>query len=116
MAETGYINGKPDVSYWMQQVRKGIAYRKKYAYQDQWDTWRKYYRGQWDAKIMPYNVFFKMIRTLVPRVYFRNPSISIAPGKPGLEYMVLAQILERIDNKLIKSMRLKTQLKMAVQD
>ncbi len=51
----------------------------------------------------------------VPRVYFRNPSISIVATKPGLEQMALSQLVERVDNKLIRTMRMKQSLKSMVQ-
>lgn len=112
----GYNRGKPDVGYWLRQIRHGIEYRKQAANEANWRLWRQYYRGQWDSQILPSNVFFKMLRTVVPRIYFRNPSISITPAKPGLENIVLAKILERTDNKLIRNGKIKKQMKRMVQD
>jgi len=112
---SGYIRSKPDVSWWLTQVRKGIDYRKKYAKEEQWDMWRSYYRGNWRPGIMPSNIYFKMLRTVVPRVYFRNPSVSITSARPGLVNMAFAQLLERVDNKMMRQMKMKQTLKMAVQ-
>lgn len=112
----GYKNGKPDINWWKTQISAGTAYRKKYAYEERWDTWRKYYRGEWRKDILPSNIFFKMVRTIVPRIYFRNPSISLQPTKPGPEHMLFSQLLERIDNKLIKKMKLKKAIKQMVHD
>lgn len=112
----GYLYGKPDTQWWLSQLRAGIKYRKKYAYEPMWDTWRKYYRGEWAPGVMPSNIFFKMVRTMVPRIYFRNPSISITASKPGWDQMVLAQVLERIDNKLISVMHVKEHFKRMVHD
>jgi len=115
MAE-GYINGKLDLAWWTKQITAGVEYRKKFAHESKWQTWRDFYRGNWKDGVLPSNVYFKMLRTIVPRVYFRNPSISLQATKPGIEHMLFAQLLERIDNKLIKRMKLKKQLKMMVQD
>ena len=112
----GYIKGQPDVTWWLQQARFGIDYRKKKTYQKDWATWKKYYRNEFASNIQPSNIFFKMVRTVVPRIYFRNPSISITPGQPGMLNWAFAQVLERVDNKLIKSMRVKRMLKKAVQN
>jgi len=112
----GYIKGKPDVAFWMEQVRAGVEFRKKYAVEARWNTWRSYYRGQWKSGIMPVNLFFSMLRTVVPRVYFRNPSISVTPEMPGMEAAVFARILERVDNKLLRQMGAKKELKRVVQD
>lgn len=107
---------KPDGTWWLTQIRKGIEYRKKAAFQGEWDTWRRYYRGEYlDGNVLPVNIFFKMIRTIVPRVFFRNPSISISSTKPGDDHYMLAQILERIDNKLIRQMKVKQSIKTMTQ-
>lgn len=117
---SGYRSGGakgpvPDGNYWLTQVRRGIAFRKQAAFEGSWEMWRRMYRGEFDPGVLPVNVFFKMIRTLVPRVYFRNPSISITPSKPGDDQYLLAQVLERIDNKLIVKMKVKQTIKMMVQ-
>ena len=111
----GYINNKPDISFWREQITAGIAFRKHMTHQPKWDTWRSYYRGNWRAGIMPKPLFFTMIRTVVPRIYFRNPSVSVVATKPGPLNMAGAQVLERIDNKLIRSMKMKKQMKRIVQ-
>ncbi len=117
MSDTGYSkSGQPDVGYWIGEIRKGIEWRKKRAYQARWDQWQKMYRGEWDAGIMPVNLFFKMVRTMVPRVYFRDPTVSITQTLPGDDLAVFAQILERVDNKLIRKLRLKGQMKQSIQD
>lgn len=109
---TGYTNtSTPDISWWMEQIQKGIKFRKEFTNQNQWDIWRKYYRGQWNNDTMPVNLFFKMARTVVPRVYFRNPSISVTPGKAGMLNWAFAQLVERIDNKIMRDMRMKRTFK-----
>ncbi len=112
----GYIKNKPDADWWMEQIKAGEAYRKVAAYETQWKKWRAFYRGNWREDIMPVNLFFALLRSTVPRIYFRNPTVSITPGKPGLLHMVFAQILERTDNKLIRQMKLKNHMKRAIQD
>jgi hypothetical protein len=115
MAE-GYKNGKPDVGWWLQQIRKGLEFRKKSAFEEKWDRWRQYYRGEWKPGILPSGVFFRMVRSTVPRIYFRNPSLSVTPAQPGIENAILAKILERTDNKIIRAIKLKKQMKRMVQD
>lgn len=115
MAQSGYVNGKPDIGYWLGEVRRGIAYRKKYAKQSEWDRWRRYYRGEWPLNTLSVNIYFRMLRTVVPRVYFRNPSISITNTRPGAEFEALSTIIERIDNKLIRTMKVKQSVKSVVQ-
>lgn len=112
----GYEKGRPDVAYWLRQIRLGLDYRKRCAYEEKWPRWRNYYRGLWAPGVMPSNLFFKMIRTTVPRIYFRDPGVSITSSRSGLEYHLMAQLLERTDNALIRKMKVKQQIKKMVQD
>ena len=112
----GYIKTRADATWWMDQISAGEAYRKKYALEAQWAKWRKYYRGRWKAGTLPANVFFSMLRSTVPRIYFRNPAVSVTPALPGFLHMAFAQVLNRIDNKLIRTMGLKHEMKDIVQD
>jgi hypothetical protein len=114
MAE-GYKSADvPDLEWWINQITQGIAFRKKYAYEEKWSTWRSWNRGQFQRGQIPDNIYFKFIRSLVPRTYFRNPSIAISATKPGLDYFLLSKLLERVDNKLMDHMGIKGQMKSAV--
>lgn len=112
----GYTKGRPDVAYWLRQIRQGLEYRKVAAYEQNWGRWRNYYRGLWRTDILPSNLFFKMVRTIVPRIYFRDPSVSITSKRSGLEFALMAQLLERTDNSLLQVMKMKKQIKLLVQD
>jgi hypothetical protein len=116
MGSDGYKNGKPDIGYWLKEIRLGLEYRKRCAFEQKWERWRQYYRGEWRDNILPSNVFFKMIRSTVPRIYFRNPSISVVPAMPGVENAIFAKLLERTDNKLLRIMKTKKHMKRMVQD
>lgn len=121
---TGYKPGgrsgmAPDPLWWMAEIRKGVEDRNKKAHRAKWEMWRKWYRGHYAAKAVPVNVFFKMLRTMVPRVYFRNPSVTISPRKHQqgqLDYWLFSQLLEQVDNALFDRMRLKASMKKGVQD
>ncbi len=112
----GYKQKAPDADWWIAQIEAGIRRRKKETYQHRHNEWRSWYRGEWPEHIMPVNLFFMMARSLVPRLYFRNPSITISPGKPGFDHLLLAKGLENIDNKLMRSMEVKRHMKKTIQD
>jgi len=107
---------KPSYTWWETQINAGIEFRKRYAYEGRWPVWRAYYRGDWENYVLPVNYFFSLLRALVPRVYFKNPAVSITPAMPGLLNAVFAQILERVDNKLLRAMKVKQHIKKMVQD
>lgn len=113
---SGYLRGRPDVEFWLGQVRRGTEFRKKFTHEQQWNNWRDYYRGNWQSGVIPSNLYFRMVRTIVPRIYFRNPSVSVRAALPGLVPMAFAKLLEATDNKLMRQMRMKRQMKKMVQD
>ena len=115
---SGYIGNshKVDVGWWMDRLQEGLGFREEVAFEKSWDRWHKYYRGEWEPGIVPVNLFFTMLRTIVPRVYFRNPSVSITSAKPGPLFMGFAKLLERTDSTLMRQMRLKQELKRIVAD
>jgi hypothetical protein len=116
MAIDGYTSsGRPIPQWWIGEINKGKKFRREWACEAQWDDWRRMYRGRWKPGILPSNIFFKMLRTMVPRIYYRNPSVSLTPSKPGFENMLLTKLIERADNKLIDLMDVKGQMKRAVQ-
>lgn len=112
----GYVSGKPDLAYWNQEIRQGIQDREREAFESEWPRWRRQYRGQWKKGVMPVNLFFTLLRTVVPRVYFRNPSVSVQADKPGELFVGFAKILQRADMKLMARMHMKTELKRMIQD
>lgn len=112
----GYIRKRPDADWWLQQIQAGEQWRKKQAFEEKWKVWREYYRGEWAPDVMPVNLFFTMMRTMVPRVYFRNPSVSVMPAKPGFLNLAFSRVLERVDNSLLRQMRFKQQMKRIVRD
>ncbi len=112
----GYIRGKPDHGWWLEQIKAGEEFRSKFAYEENWDKWRAFYRGNWAPGIMPLNLFYTYMRTTVPRIYFRDPTVSVSPAKPGLMNLTFARILERVDNKMLRRMRFKKRMKSCVQD
>lgn len=116
MTIEGYIRNRPDTSYWMAQIQAGDEFRKKFAYEAEWDKWRAFYRGNWSPGVMPLNLFYTFLRSIVPRIYFRDPTVSISPAKPGSENLLFARILERVDNKMLKRMKFKQKMKGVVQD
>lgn len=112
----GYVRTQPDETWWIDQVNAGLEYRKKWAYEGSWERWRQYYRGEWKSGILPVNIFFSMLRSTVPRVYFRNPKVSIVPTIPGFLNMAFAQLVNRLDNKVLNMMGLKAEVKDMIQN
>lgn len=112
----GYLNnGKTvDINWWMAQVKLGVEDRNRRTKANLWPVYAQYYRNEFERDKYPKNMFFVLARTIVPKVYYRNPKISIVPKQPGPEHAAFSTILERVDNILIDSMGLKEEMKKMV--
>ena len=108
--------GKVNAAWWVNQIEAGKRFRDTWSMKHKWDEWDKFYRSDYVGDKLPINLFFMMVRTMVPRSYFNNPSISVQPAKPGPQHLGLAMVLERTDNKLIRSMNIKNELKNMAQE
>lgn len=103
------------VQDWMSKIELGLKYKKKYSDCDMWGTYRDMYRGNFGEKLksqVVINRTFSYIKSMVPRVYFRSPSICIAPRRP--ELAAAARVLESVDNWMIQETNLKYTLRRAV--
>jgi len=103
---------KDFVDKWTQRIKAGKKFRKKFSTQQEWDNYRKYYRGDWVDEVYPVNRVFSFGRSMVPRVYFRHPQVVVTPTRPELVWP--ARVVEAVDNWLIREIMLKQTLKKAI--
>ena len=117
MKLAGYKNAThtdPDLGWWVEEIEKGKKFRDKHTYRSKWDAWDGYYQNEYQTDllssspiILPGNVFFMMSNSLVPRLYFRDPSVSVIADQPGPMAMGRAIVKERVLNKMIRRMGVK---------
>ncbi|KKN72795.1 hypothetical protein LCGC14_0406500 [marine sediment metagenome] len=97
-----------------ESIKDGIKFQIKYGESKIWNKYYKFYRGQFKEGIIPANLFFPLSRSLIPRVYFRDPKVTVTATKPG--YEIQAKVVEVIDNWIIREIGIKNQLKLMIQD
>lgn len=102
------------VDHWKGQILSALKYREKYGQSKKWREYRQYYRGDWDASIVPVNMIFSCGRALVPRVYFASPRVVVTALHP--DYVQAAAVVEAIDNLLINQSHLKQTIKTSALD
>lgn len=103
------------VNEWRELIAEGEKYRERFGRSRDWPRWWSYYRGDWDNdRILPVNMIFAFARSLIPRLYFRNPRVVVTPLQPG--YYLQAKVLERVDNLIIREIGVKRALKAAALD
>jgi len=107
MAVSRKVQG--EVNQWQAHLELAKQYRERYGMEHKWDRWRKYYRNEYSDSTIPVNMIFATGRSLIPRIYFRNPKIMVTPDQPG--FFFHAKLVEAIDNKLVRLTGMKDQLK-----
>ena len=94
---------------WCEKVEQAEKYRDEKLYYDRWATWQEWLRGE-TTQNRPYELLItSLYKTFVPRVYFRDPYVVVSPTKPETYYQ--AKVLEKVDNILIRKMKIKETVK-----
>lgn len=106
------------VGWYQNQIRLGLEYQRIYGRVQDWQRYRGYYRHQWPRwggrAVLPVNIVFSQIRSLIPQVYPRNPRALATSRRPGSE--ARAMIVESLDNLLIQELGFKRQVKKMILD
>lgn len=108
---------KDFVNDWMHEIQLGIKYKKATSDCSKWPEWRARYRGDYGQTLKDdyiVNKVFSYIKSAIPRVYFRTPSISATARRP--EMAAHGRIVELLDNWLVQETQLKKYLKSAILD
>jgi len=111
------VQADVEVKRWADKVRDGQRFQIRFADSNTWGKYKDYYRHKGFRKgVLPVNLMFSVLRSMVPQVYFRNPRVTITARKPGLEAELNARIVQKIDNWLLSELAAKKQFKMMIQD
>ena len=102
------------VSNWMAEIDLAFKAKKKFSTMDKWASYRQQYRGDFGEKKVFLNLPYAVGKSLIPRIYFKLPRISVTANRP--EYAGHARVVEAIDNWLIQEISLKQALKKAAYD
>lgn len=117
MSTVPNINAKERTLDWYKSaVLNGLRFQVKYAGSNSWPSYKAYYRHQWPQGVLPVNLVFSILRSIVPQVYFRNPAVAITPTKPGMEFELHARLVEDIDNWLLRELNVKYEIKKMITD
>ena len=108
-----------EIKKWETRIASGKEYMKSFGMPNSWQPYRNYYRGIFDRGTpseRKYSValIFSIIRSMVPQIYYKNPSIVVTNEIPG--YYLASKIVQKIDNKIIRDIKLKNTMKEAIRD
>ena len=102
------------LAYWKREIHKSIKYKEDFAMSKDWGRFYRYYRGKERSAIYSVNKYFSMLRSMVPRIYFRNPKIFVSPTRP--EFEATAPVIQAVDNYILREIKIKQTLRSVVQD
>ena len=103
---------KDSVVFWEKEIKAGEDFKKKFAEAEQWDNYTQYYRNKFAPGILPINLIYSIGRSVIPQVYLKNPGVTVTPTQPG--YWVQSQLLEGVHNNLIRTLKLKKQIRKTI--
>jgi hypothetical protein len=117
----------PSIAKWRNLIDQAQHYKEKYGNSRAWKRYRQYVRGHFggytpgsletapDFGILPYNVTYAQMNTLVPNIYYRNPYINITPRfGSGMDFQ--SKAVEGIINWLVHELDFKGTFKRAIKD
>lgn len=99
---------------WLEDVRAAEEYLKTKSSRNEWSLYREAYRGHFGTNVIPINLVYAIVKNLIPRVYFRNPHVSVVSKRSGFEGN--AMVVEHLDNLLIRELDMRKVIKTLIVD
>lgn len=98
---------------WMKRINRSLKVRDQVRDKQNWkrilDEYKGEYRlGQQNTNVPPINLVYGYVHTAIPRIYFRDPYMSINPK--GSESINAARVLEIVINYLFRELNLKNEV------
>jgi len=104
------------LEWYKNAIRNGMTFQVRFAKSNMWPQYKAYYRHEFTQNVLPVNLVFSILRSLVPQTYLRNPSVSVTATKPGIVYEFHARLVEEIDRWLLRELMTKYEIKKMITD
>ena len=103
-----------EIVKWTENLNGGKQYLKDFASPQNWGIYRNYYRNEFSSgskgqRKYSNALIFSILRSMLPQIYFTNPQVVVTNEVPG--YYLQSKIVQKIDNKLIRTTKLKRTMK-----
>lgn len=97
---------------WMNRIRRSLKFRDQVKQDQNWDRILDEYKGKYrvnnsNVNSPPINLVYGYVHTAIPRIYFRDPYMSINPK--GAESVTAARIVELVVNYIFREINLKSE-------
>ena len=102
---------------WKDRLRSGIKYQFKYGRPASWAEYERRARCDWEDKgdIIPVNLIHAFSKAIIPKVYARNPRVTLRPNNNRIPYVKL-KAAETTVNWYIRKLTIKGEMKKMVAD
>jgi len=114
MPKTKLTTKQERLAYWKAEIRRGQEYQNTFGERKHWNRYYNYYLGNWKKGVYAVNKVYSMLRSMVPRIYFRNPKLIINASRP--EFEPRAAVNQAVVNMLIRQLGIKKTCKKIIQD
>lgn len=97
---------------WMKRINRSLKFRDQVRDKQNWKRILEEYKGDYKinnsgVQATPINLVYGYVHTAIPRIYFRDPYMSINPK--GTESVGAARVLEIVINYLFRELNLKNE-------
>jgi len=103
-------------AYWTREIRAALQFRRKYADDARWDTWRRLRRGDHKPNQykVPVNVIHALIDSFLSETLWGRIKVHHVPLSPSKPFSwERAKVLEAVDNRIIDELNFKRNMEMA---
>jgi len=101
---------------WVDEVRNAQRFQLKYGEMRTWKTYKDYYRHKFPGGVLPVNLVFSILQSLLSQIVIKQPSVCITALKPGLENFLAAKVKESLSRYFLRERRTKNELKKVIRD
>jgi hypothetical protein len=99
--------------WWEAQIKRGLAQRAKWGFEDRWVDIKKYYENRWANQLEPrFNLIYMFGASMIPALVFQAPSIINTARRPEFNYW--ANFFDSIDNWWVGESEMKSVMEDAV--
>ena len=113
MEETEVDQKRISARQWMKRINRSLKFRDQVRDRQNWKRILEEYKGEYKVNSSgvnspPINLVYGYVHTAIPRIYFRDPHMSINPK--GAESAGAARVLELVINYIFRELRLKNEV------
>lgn len=86
--------------WWLTQIDLAKKFRKKYGKWDIWKDLKDYMRNNFDDNLVTYNLMQIMLRTNMPRLYYKDPYVMVRPD--NARFVMQCRLRETMLNNVVR--------------